>query len=129
MASPSIIRLDFKALLNEICKKLNLPPPIYGCILEDEFFRSYAEIRPFHGDQDYIAYWAFSTSIIRAENTAVRSAINFLKFNHNFIIEDDNFEDMQYYKFNFKRADIALDALRQEYEQVKKRLEEIKGNS
>ena len=77
-----------------------------------------------------VACWGFSTSIQCAENTAVRSAHNFLKFNHNFLIEDDNFEDMQYYTFNFERVESAFDELMQEYHQVKKKkLEEIDGNS
>lgn len=53
------------------------------------------EIKPFLGDGDYVTYWGFSTFITRAENIAIRSIINFLKFNHNFFIEDDNVENMQ----------------------------------
>ncbi|KAM7465649.1 hypothetical protein LguiB_013211 [Lonicera macranthoides] len=63
--------------------------------------------------------------IQRAENTADRSAINFLKLNHNFIIEDKNFEDMQYYKFNFERVESAFDELMQEYEKVKKKKKKL----
>ena len=72
-------------------------------------------------NHESIAYWDFSMSIRRAENTAARSAINFLKFTHNFLIEDDNFEDMQYYQFNFERAEGAYFELTQEYEKLKKK--------
>ncbi|KAM7504959.1 hypothetical protein LguiB_003863 [Lonicera macranthoides] len=76
-------------------------------VLEDEFFKSYVKIKPFSEDRDSVMYWGFSMSITRAKIVVVQSTINFLKFNHNFFIEDDNFEDMQIYKLNFEILSIT----------------------
>lgn len=94
MACPFIIRIDFKTLLNEIFQKLNLLPAIFGCVIKDEFFKSYVEIKPFSEDGDYVTYRDFYTLVTHVKNVSVRSTINILKFNHNSLIEDGNLKDM-----------------------------------
>lgn len=67
MNSPFLIIINFRTLISQIPEKLNLPPAVYGCVIEDDFYKSYVEIKPFPGDEDWVAYWGSAKTLVRAK--------------------------------------------------------------